>query len=313
MNGGVWCRRFREADLCCVDRSRSPPLKILAVAATAVVCLAANAQVSPTTPPDDDQPLLLPEPSRPPLLREGSFLADAAGRLETDEKTGWWVFELDRDNRANQPKYGPHRLYLVPNRRLEEMLQIERSAPARDTLFQVTGQILVYRSENLLLLTQAPVVVEYQDIRPAAPPPPDPAPAPADESGDGDSIEDIMRELAEAVGPLQRPMPTPSPDTDLGPAPPRREGAMILARRGRLHRNSRGTWMFVFDADAGALADPPLIVMPCRMLERMEEYARQAGQDAPLLLSGRLFTFRGRNFVLPTVYRVPNHFTKITP
>ena len=103
---------------------------------------------------------------------------------------------------------------------------------------------------------------------------------------------------------------TPDDDTT---TPPVHEGVIMVARRGNLTRTDRGAWMFVFDADAEGLADPPLVILPCLLLERMERQATRAGRSTPILLSGQVYHYRGRRFVLPTVFRVPYERTRLTP
>jgi hypothetical protein len=53
--------------------------------------------------------------------------------------------------------------------------------------------------------------------------------------------------------------------------------------------------------------------MPCLLLERMEDYARRAGRTAPLLLSGEVYRYHGRGYVLPTLFRIPSQRTVLRP
>ena len=49
------------------------------------------------------------------------------------------------------------------------------------------------------------------------------------------------------------------------------EGTAIASRRGKLLRDPAGGWMFIFDADTTGLADPPVRMLPCLLLEQLED------------------------------------------
>ena len=91
------------------------------------------------------------------------------------------------------------------------------------------------------------------------------------------------------------------------------EETQIVNRRGKITRDSGGGWMFVFDADATALADPPMRLLPCLLVERIEDYARRTGNNSPALISGPVYLYQGQNYLLPTVFRIPAERKNITP
>ena len=78
-------------------------------------------------------------------------------------------------------------------------------------------------------------------------------------------------------------------------------------------RDGGGAWLFLFDADASGLADPPMILLPCLLLERMERYAQRAESHAPMLLSGRVFRYHQVNYLLPTTFQIPRERTPLRP
>ncbi len=246
---------------------------------------------------------LLPEEATPtlklpPLLREGTVVSGARGHLRHEEKNDWWWLVAD----SNDPEVAPLEMVLLPNGRLEAMRQSFAAAEDPEGLFfEVTGQVFLYRNRNFLLVTHAPPLQEE-----ALPAEPETAPR----SSTGDTVEDIMRELEQAVGPVPVRAPAQVAEPLQGGAP---EGVAVLARRGKLSRSHAGTWIFVLDADAQGLSDPPLTVLPCQLLERMERYAGRAGRTAPLLISGRLYTYQNRRYLLPTVFNVPHERTVLTP
>jgi hypothetical protein len=256
--------------------------------------------------PAQDRPAAAPAPAQAqpaPLLREGSYLTAVAGTVHRDDLSGWWRLAVD----PVQPGTPRFDLIMLPNRRLDEIRQIVQSAPDATVVFQVTGQVFAYHGRNFLLATHAPQLMEVAE--PAAEPSPDLSITAGDDAA-GQDVGQIMRELAEAVGPL--PRRTAAVGTaPVGSAPA--EGRPMRQRRGRLTRSELGAWVFVLEADATGLVDPPLIVMPCLLLERMERHAASAGRTAPILLSGRVHDYAGQSFVLPTLFRAPQDRTLIEP
>lgn len=87
----------------------------------------------------------------------------------------------------------------------------------------------------------------------------------------------------------------------------KREGQFIITRRGRLARPEEGgaaPWMFVFASDGDAMADPPMLLMPCRQLETMERIVEERGMDVPFIVSGRVYVYHNRNYLLPTLVKL---------
>ena len=169
----------------------------------------------------------------------------------------------------------------------------------------------------------------------------------------GDSAQDIMRNLEKSIGPIAKNVaaepssnstapsatassnasgtsesaardnpglaaPASLPAGTSGPSRAEKllqEGTAIISRRGKLTRDSAGGggWLFIFDSDTTGLTDPPVRLLPCLLLEQLEEYARHNGSTAPILISGQVYLYNSRNYLLPTVYRIPRERTKITP
>ena len=151
--------------------------------------------------------------------------------------------------------------------------------------------------------------------------------SPAGTSATPPAAEDVMKDMLqqEQAPPLIEPTirpgdgrrsqaPTASVDVDhavLGVAPGgkqptlRREGEFIVARRGRLARAADGARMlFVFDADDKQSPEAPLILLPCQMLQSMEEIVQQRGDRVVFILSGQITTYRGANYVMPTMMKL---------
>jgi hypothetical protein len=95
--------------------------------------------------------------------------------------------------------------------------------------------------------------------------------------------------------------------------PLRREGEYLIDRRGRLTRGLSGliggeaqNVMFAFEADGNdpEAGDPPMMLMPCKLLEAMEDLIAERGDAVVFKVSGRVHTYRGANYLLPTTMRV---------
>jgi hypothetical protein len=293
-------------------RARYRSLSTAAVLALACLANHAAGQGSPApdAPSDPAEPFIPAADDRPVrrLLREGSGLAGVQGRLRVDPATGWWRLVLDE---AAHPGAAPTDLIMLPNGTLEEMLQVRNTAPEREAVFEVTGRVYVYAHRNFLLATYAPRVVAYEPLMPDAPTPIDDGAIDGAIDGD-DSVENIMRELADAVGPLRRVPTTAPPSAAPATARPVR-ATTLLSRRGRLQRSPRGAWLFVFEADAEGQADPPLVVLPCLLLERMEQYVARTRPAAPILLSGSVLRFDSKRYVLPSMFRVASEREGLVP
>lgn len=262
-------------------------------------------------------------PGQVVLLREGSTLVQTTGIMRRNA-ADQWTFVVDAPNARS----GQIELILLPCATLEEMERVAATS-AGDPRFQTTGEAFVYMNKNYFLATHSPYLLAIESK------PTEEVETPADENSDdaamtetddttaadSDSIEDIMQRLEERAGPIAR---STAPTTNMTQATSgngssangrsqAREDMMIVDRRGHLTRGSGGAWIFVFDADAEGLADPPAFIMPCLLLERMQQEARKAGNVAPMLITGRMFSYHGRSYLLPTLYRIPTNRTQLVP
>ena len=83
---------------------------------------------------------------------------------------------------------------------------------------------------------------------------------------------------------------------------------MIAQVRGRVLPGGGGNLVFTHDADTDA-ADPgselpPMRLMPCLNVERLEKLRREWGDRLIVSMSGRIFVDAGRPVLLPTMYVV---------
>jgi hypothetical protein len=193
---------------------------------------------------------------------------------------------------------------------MERMIE---SAPDHQLVFEMTGEVYIYGGRNYLMPTHPPLLIG-REKRPETPP----SEARVDDesaTATDESTEDIIRKLERSIGPLARRPEADAPGAMRGAPQPGllREGTVLLSRRGALRRTGDGAFLFVFDADAEGLADPPMTLLPCLLLERMDRRLRQEEESAAVLLSGHVYTYHGRNYLLPRVYRIPAERTVLKP
>jgi hypothetical protein len=204
----------------------------------------------------------------------------------------------------------------MPCTQLQEIERMIESAPETRLVFELTGEVYVFSNRNYLLPTHPPLLIDREE---PGEPSDDGYGSASDEQSDAgtgdddDSTAAIINRLDRAVGPLPR-------RSDLGQELEQterreliREGARLLDRRGTVRRTATGAFLFVFDADAEGQSDPPMPLLPCRLLHRIDAHVQNAGPDAKVLLSGRVFIYQGQNYLLPSVFRIPRLRTPLTP
>jgi len=101
----------------------------------------------------------------------------------------------------------------------------------------------------------------------------------------------------------------------------RREGEYLVNRAGRLVRGLSGSVggeaanvLFAFEADGSdpAAAEAPMLVMPCKLLELMEAQVVERGDQVVFVVSGRVYTHRGANYLLPSTMRLEYDFGNLS-
>lgn len=248
----------------------------------------------------------------PARLPEGFVAVERPGHVLT-APSGHRVFVIDKDRR--EPGEGP--MLLLPCRTLSRMDASLQGAPGVGVV--VSGLVYDYAGRNYLL----PTNFHLMAMRGPAPQAPAAEPAgssePASASATDDpEIAELFAELddtrsgapnivppppaARADNPLE---PDAAPSAEVGLIP---DGTPITRRRGRLVRLAGGEWAIRFDNDLDlgtSGVDAPLTVMPCLLLERMEQLALNQGDGLELLVSGRVYTYGERRYLLPTIYQRP--------
>lgn len=113
------------------------------------------------------------------------------------------------------------------------------------------------------------------------------APSPQDKPAD---------KPGEVAGRPQDKAAKPAPE-----APLTTDGSVVFNRRGRVIRLATGALAVAFDGDADSPATGAMMMLRCRTLQRLEDFLAKTGDSGPVNVSGRVFTHKGRNYLLPTL------------
>ncbi|MEQ8769538.1 MAG: hypothetical protein RIB60_03400 [Phycisphaerales bacterium] len=253
-------------------------------------------------------------------LPEGTTLVRRPGEVLT-LPTGHRVFVVDRD--ARRAGEGP--MLIFPSRvlaSLDASLDGSSSAPVL-----LSGYVYEYDGRNYLL----PTAFSRDTLPPIAEP--EPASESVTESLTGEPEGASEIEIASAfddpdVASLLDELDSSPAIRAVAPPAAQRsddaasessvvasteayvaDGTPITRRRARLVRGPGGAWAFRFDNDfdtaGNPLLDQPMTVLPCRLLQRLESLALSQGEGVELIVSGRVYTYGQRSYILPTIYQRP--------
>jgi hypothetical protein len=124
------------------------------------------------------------------------------------------------------------------------------------------------------------------------------------------TAEDILREFQQERPVAEPLLPRPS-SVEARPRVPRRDGVesgagarlqdgfMLVDRTGRISRDG-DWWMISFIADnhPEAAPEPPMKLLPNRMLERTVRETESASGTVEFIVSGEVTDFMGENYLL---------------
>lgn len=256
-------------------------------------------------------------PTASGLIREGAFVSEHQGLLRP-LKGGGWAFVFDPDAEGNRLRP----MVVQPGQRLTEMRRLVE-ASERPITFRVSGRVLVYNNRNYLLPTfyTTLAVGSREEVAPGVDDrTDDPALREFEglfEDGTADpTLDEAIREVERLDRPSEVRVPRGSATPDDRASQEEqasrliREGIQITARVGRLTRAPGGGWLITFDngPDApagtadGATLDTPMQVMPCLNLQGMQALAEQYGPQLRFTVSGTVYVYEGRNYLLPSMY-----------
>ncbi|MBL4697753.1 MAG: hypothetical protein JKX70_02855 [Phycisphaerales bacterium] len=243
----------------------------------------------------------LQKTTAPSTLAEGAFVLSRPGTL-VPGPNGLMIFVPNKE--TQQPGEGP--VLLMPCKTLEQLETEWGGQP-----IEISGEIFTYHNRNQLLISAyrigtspAPQTELPENTSPVEPSSLEDDPAVRDllnelnfNATPSDSNRQAANRKIEPTNQLaQRAQVTTTTTTGLD------EGTLILRRPSRMIRNSTGAWVIVFDNDDPTSTDAiDLIVEPCSMLMRLERIAMETGDAGQLLVSGRIYTYKGAHYILPTL------------
>ncbi len=91
-----------------------------------------------------------------------------------------------------------------------------------------------------------------------------------------------------------------------------RENTFITQRRGRMSRSQASEWVFTMDTDGKGRSEPAMVLMPCMNLQNMEKTVDRAGEGTSFTVSGTVYVYKGRNYLLPSMF-VVNRRSDLAP
>lgn len=126
-------------------------------------------------------------------------------------------------------------------------------------------------------------------------------------------------------GPIQpTKTPTTTPVDPNPPAPPQRasqpipglpaeapglsarrfypEGTFLSRRRGSLFKASTGDLVFIPERDRKGKGESPMVLLPCQTLARLEATPDLASPNTTVILSGEVFVYFDRQYMLPSAF-----------
>jgi len=293
------------------------------------------AQAQPSTPDN------LPSPPHH-LLPEGTFIISRQATIIKAGATGAWIVNFK--NEPGETNLPP--MYLMPSRRLARLEKSLTRQPSDKPLsLIISGQVFVYRNYQFLMLTAVPRLVAPANPTENTPnsetPPtdnttPNNTPTeknttknqPASPSASAE-VEAMIHELETGgpAAPIIRPTTTPLPNvnkkttntqnqsaTSTPETEPLREGIFINNRLVRMIRSPlNGAWSITFNSDASTLQDPPLIILPCLLLQQMEKRAEQSGDRFQIKISGMVYLYHQGKYILPTAMVIPYKQDNLSP
>lgn len=100
-------------------------------------------------------------------------------------------------------------------------------------------------------------------------------------------------------------IPTPRIGSEAAPITPGRflaEGTFVSNRIGTLLLSDAGDVIFVPKGDSLEKGYPPVMLLPCQKLEQMLAAKSVNGDQSLFVVSGQMFSYRDRQFLLPTMF-----------
>ncbi|PHQ80638.1 MAG: hypothetical protein COB69_05635 [Phycisphaera sp.] len=227
------------------------------------------------------------------LLPEGSFIVQLNGLVHAASQ-GAWIFEPT--DLIDESKIKP--MIVLPSQTLTRLIQIV-GLSAEHNKVALTGEVLLYRGRNYLLITA--ITTKAADETET-----EPAQEPTDVTDNLDledplsqSVRDLISELENARHAERTILQPVTANIGSGRAPVP-EGRTFMRRTARLTYLAAGEIAITFDNDPDFVIEAPLVVLPCHLLEQMELIVESHGDALPVRVSGQSYAYNGRSFIKPT-------------
>ncbi len=74
---------------------------------------------------------------------------------------------------------------------------------------------------------------------------------------------------------------------------------MIVDRIGRIAYDPDDKyWLFVFESDGKSLLEPPIAILPSKLLEIVEQTLQKSSQPVKFRISGQVTRYQNKNYLL---------------
>ncbi len=240
-----------------------------------------------------------PEKQKPVLMPEGKWLFDCTGKPGNEGGQAVFVFNSRKPD-----------VVLLPCKALERMEDL--SAYGKRSLeFTISGRVYEYRGRNYLLMASGLRLSgekeqtgagssgeskpeergEKKKERKAA------SEEPRAPSENGENRDEPPKPIRMDVPGEPHPEVPKSASRSGGEAAGEglvREGKKLVNREGRVDRRGERTY-FIFDS-----GDPPMILLPNKKLQRMEDLCEYGEKPMRFRISGIVTQYRNRNYVTMT-------------
>ena len=250
-----------------------------------------------------------------PIGLDGSGISAVGGQGAEPEQTV-------PDARGDDPLSRP--MEILPNKWLTTMLKFSGENHDWSVSFRVSGKVTAYQDRNYIMLSQ--VAAEHLFGRREAEPEDKSAvrsgPLAANGTGanqttaqGGEGAAPPPQKLRQALMNLPRIRPLAmaneqanTGDRKGGQSNPNqasasegiwKDGHTIVDRVGRLAFDpDDDRWLFAFEADSMSLAEPPVTLLPCQLLEKMEKETQRSGRPIKFRVSGEITRYQRQNYML---------------
>lgn len=244
----------------------------------------------------------------PKLPVEGTKIVDRLCKI-TNDRSGWVLlsFPPEKGRRNFRSRWA------LPNEYLQE-IETRIMQNGEDRLFRISGQTVVYKQNVFLLITRLAVVGEDKPAtqpatQPTTKPATQPATQPTSVPDDLKGSKKILAAMLAEKSPIPVILPKQTQEKhavidNTSVAPKGRytdvilpaSGAFIIDRLVTLEMSGDEEWRHLVFVGDNTLREPPIRLMPCKFLQRVENYP----QGTKLRVSGKVYIYKGKRFMMLT-------------